>query len=201
MNRNTFFSRPRFATSLRPGRPLHPLWIIGLLLVCLAGPFAAAQVTATLAGTITDQSGAAISAATVTAKNVDTGLSRSAPTDPEGHYRLFPLAVGEYELRVAKDGFAEGIRTGIRLVVGQEATADLRLRIGQVTEQVKVTGDVPVVTLTTQDISGLVSEREVKDLSLNGRSFDLLVTLNPGVLNFTWEKTGGIGVSNFHYRE
>jgi hypothetical protein len=97
---------------------------------------------------------------------------------------------------VTKEGFAEGIRSGIRLVVGQDATVDLGLRVGQVSEQVKVTEDAPVVSLTTQDISGLVGERQVKDLPLNGRSYDLLLTLNPGIVNFTWEKTGGIGVSN-----
>ena len=57
-------------------------------------------------------------------------------------------------------------------------------------------GDAPIVNATTQDISGLVGEQEVKELPLNGRSYDLLLTLNPGIVNFTWEKTGGIGVSN-----
>jgi hypothetical protein len=106
------------------------------------------------------------------------------------------LPVGLYELTVTKQGFAEGIRSGIRLAVGQDASADLSLKVGQVSEQVKVTEDAPVVNLTTQDISGLVGERQVKDLPLNGRSYDLLVTLNPGIVNFTSEKTGGIGVSN-----
>ena len=64
------------------------------------------------------------------------------------------------------------------------------------TEQVKVDADAPIVNTTTQDISGLVGEKEVKELPLNGRSYDLLLTINPGVVNFTWEKTGGIGVSN-----
>ncbi|HET6178836.1 MAG TPA: carboxypeptidase-like regulatory domain-containing protein [Candidatus Sulfotelmatobacter sp.] len=167
-----------------------------LLVICVGASSAWAQVSASLSGTVTDPSGAAISAATVTATNVDTALSRQAQTDQTGGYRLWALPVGQYELRVQKDGLAQGIRTGIRLVVGQDARVDLSLRIGQVSEQVKVTGDVPVVNLTTQDISGLVGERQVKDLPLNGRSYDLLVTLNPGVLNFTSEKTGGTGVSN-----
>jgi TonB-dependent Receptor Plug Domain len=81
-------------------------------------------------------------------------------------------------------------------VVGQDATADMSLKVGQVTEQVKVESDVPVVSTTTQDISGLVGEKEIKALPLNGRSYDLLMTLNPGIVNFTWEKTGGLGVSN-----
>ena len=172
------------------------LWISALLFSCLCVPFSAAQVSASLSGQITDPSGAAVSAASVTAKNLDTGISRTVPTDQSGRFRFFALPVGPYEVRVTKEGFAEGIRLGIRLVVGQDAAVDVSLRVGQVTEQVRVTGDVPVVNLTTQDISGLVGERQVKDLPLNGRSYDLLLTLNPGIVNFTWEKTGGIGVSN-----
>ena len=95
-----------------------------------------------------------------------------------------------------KAGFAEAVRTGIRLVVGQDARVDLTLLVGAMSEEMKVTGDAAIVTVTTQDISGLVGEQQVKDLPLNGRSYDLLLTLNPGILNFTAEKTGGIGVSN-----
>jgi hypothetical protein len=159
-------------------------------------PLASAQVSASLSGVVTDPSGAVLSGAAVTASNVDTGFSRTALTDQAGRYQLFALPVGQYELRAKKDGFAEGIRTGIRLVVGQAADADLNLRVGSVTEELKVTGDAAMVNVTTQDVSGLVDERQVKDLPLNGRSYDLLLTLNPGIVNFTSEKTGGIGVSN-----
>ena len=69
-------------------------------------------------------------------------------------------------------------------MVGQDARVDLTLRLGLVSEEVKVTGDAPLVSVTTQDISGLVGERQVKDLPLNGRSYDLLLTLNPGDRQF-----------------
>ncbi len=153
------------------------------------------QVSATLTGAVRDQSGAVAPAATVTVTNLDTGLARSVMTDQAGHYELLALPLGHYEVRARKENFAEAIRTGIRLVVGQEASIDLSLR-GRVTEKVQVTGDAPLVSVTTQDISGLVGEQQVKDLPLNGRSYDLLLTLNPGIVNFTGEKTGGIGVSN-----
>ncbi|MBV9480438.1 MAG: carboxypeptidase regulatory-like domain-containing protein, partial [Acidobacteria bacterium] len=154
------------------------------------------QVSANLSGVISDPSGAAVSGASVEVKSLDTGVPRISDTDADGRYRFFALPVGLYEVRVTKQGFAAGIRSGIRLAVGQDATADLRIRLGRVSEQVKVREDVPVVNLTTQDISGLVAEKQIKDLPLNGRSYDLLLTLNPGTVNFTWEKTGGIGVSN-----
>jgi hypothetical protein len=184
------------ALSVFGGTWVFNLSILTFVLSCLYVPLSVAQVSASLSGLITDSSGAAVSAASVTANNLDTGISRTAPTDQSGRYRFFALPVGPYEVRVTKEGFAEGIRSGIRLVVGQDATVDLSLRVGQVSEQVKVTEDAPVVSLTTKDISGLVGERQVKDLPLNGRSYDLLLTLNPGIVNFTGEKTGGIGVSN-----
>src|SRR5215467_12585520 len=187
--------RPKLCTSSVLGKILFSL-VWSALFCCLSVCFSVAQVSARLSGAITDPSGAAVSGAAVTEKSLDTGISRTASTDSSGRYTFFALPVGLYEVRVTKDGFAEGIRSGIRLAVGQDASADLTLRVGKVSEQVKVMEDAPVVSLTTQDISGLVGEREVKDLPLNGRSYDLLMTLNPGVVNFTWEKTGGIGVSN-----
>lgn len=178
------------------GHSICCLRILMLLSFCQCVQFSVAQVSASLSGLVTDSSGARLPAASVTARNLDTGISHTSPTDQSGRYRFFALLVGPYEVRVSKEGFAQGIRSGIRLVVGQDATVDLGLRVGQVSEQVKVTEDAPVVNLTTQDISGLVGERQVKDLPLNGRSYDLLLTLNPGIVNFTLEKTGGIGVSN-----
>ena len=155
-----------------------------------------AQVLAAISGRVTDPSGAAVSGATITAKNLETEAVRTANTDDAGRYLVLSLAVGEYEMRITKQGFQEGVRSGIHLAVGQEASVDMALRLGQVTGQVKVNADAPIVSTTPADISGLVGEQQVKDLPLNGRSYDELMTLNPGVVNFTWEKTGGIGVSN-----
>src|ERR1700694_2698191 len=84
------------------------LSILALLLSCLCVPFSAAQVSASLSGLITDPSGAAVSAASVTAKNFDTETSRIVPTDQTGRYRFFALPVGPYEVWVTKEGFAAG---------------------------------------------------------------------------------------------
>ena len=168
--------------------------VISLWWLCSVS--AGAQVSATLSGRVTDSTGAAVPAATVTANDLDTGVSRTGVTSQVGLYELVALPVGRYEVRATKQGFAERIRTGVVLVVGQDATADLVLQVGGVKEQVTVTEDTPVVNVSTQDISGLVSEKQVKELPLNGRSYDLLLTLNPGIVNFTSQKTGGIGVSN-----
>jgi Carboxypeptidase regulatory-like domain len=166
-----------------------------LLLLCCLQP-ARAQVSASLKGVVTDPSGAPVPAATVTANNTETGAVRSVTTDDAGRYQIVWLAVGQYELSATKNGFQEALRGGIRLVVGQEAKVDLTLQVLAVKAEVRVTEDAPFVSATTKDISGLVGEQQVKDLPLNGRSYDLLLPLNPGVVNFTWMKTGGTGISN-----
>jgi hypothetical protein len=165
------------------------------ILLFLAAP-AAAQVSASLSGTVTDQSGGLVSAAAVTVKNAATGMVRATVTGPRGHYQFFSLPVGEYEVRGAKPGFTDEVHTGVELAVGQSATVDITLQVGESSQEVTVKGDAAMVSVNTAGISGLVGERQIKDLPLNGRSYDELLTLNPGVVNFTWEKTGGIGVSN-----
>ena len=132
----------------------------------------------------------------VSAKDIETETVRSAMTDGAGHYELSALEVGGYEVTVSKDGFQTLVQSGITLVVGQQAEVDFALKVGAVTEHVTVTANTPIVSTATADISGLVGEQQVKNLPLNGRSYDLLMLLDPGVVNFTWEKTGGTGVSN-----
>jgi hypothetical protein len=170
--------------------------LVLFLFVFLLTPLAVAQVSATLSGTVMDQSRATVAGASVTVKNVETGVARATATGDAGRYQVFSLSIGEYEVLASKQGFAVERRTGIHLVVGEEAQVDLTLRLGEINQHVTVNDDAPLVSVTTTDISGLVGEQQVKDLPLNGRSYDLLLPLNPGVVNFTWEKTGGTGISN-----
>ncbi len=168
----------------------------GVLILLIVAWELPAQVSATLSGTVTDASGAVVAGAGIRATNTDTGATRETATDDTGHYQLFSLALGEYEVRARKSGFTEEVRKGVRLVVGQQASIDMKLQVGEPTQQVTVIGDAPLVGVNTADISGVVRQEQLKDLPLNGRSYDLLLTLNPGIVNFTWEKTGGVGVSN-----
>jgi hypothetical protein len=167
-----------------------------LFLLLATVPTARAQVSASIKGTVTDPAGAPIPSADVKAKNLETGAVRSSLTDDVGRYLVLSLPVGEYEIRVAKTGFQDAIRSGIHLVVGEDANVDLRLQVGVEISQITVMADAPIVSTTTKDISGLVAEQAVKELPLNGRSYDLLLTLNPGIVNFTSQKVGGTGISN-----
>src|SRR5579875_1043348 len=155
-----------------------------------------AQTSAAVSGTVQDASGAVVQSATITATDLDEDISRITITNAAGRYTLPLLPPGSYEIRVAKQGFEEAVRTGIHLVVGQNASIDFRLEVGQARDQITVSADAPLVSTAAQDVSGLVNERQIVSLPLNGRSYDELLTLNPGVVNFTWEKTGGVGVSN-----
>src|SRR5215475_14334574 len=151
-----------------------------------------AQVNATISGRIEDQTGAAVGGATVTVKSLETGATRIVTTDETGNYRVLSLPVGPQEVRAEKSGFRAAVRTGVNLVVGQEGVVDLKLDIGQVAQEVTVSVDTPLVDATTANVSGLVGERQIKELPLNGRSFDNLITLNPGAINYTYKSPGTV---------
>ncbi len=153
-------------------------------------------VGAALSGTIRDQSGAQLPDVQVSLRNVDTGAERNLTTDSFGRYVAPSIPVGSYRVTASKAGFSTQIRTGITLVVGQSTTIDIALPLGKVQEEVIVAENPPTVALTTQQVSGLVDERQIKELPLNGRSYDQLMTLNPGVVNYTGQRTGGVGTSN-----
>jgi carboxypeptidase family protein len=155
-----------------------------------------AQTSSSIIGTVFDPSGAPAPAVRVSAKNTETEALRSVVTNDAGRYEILSLPVGRYEIKVSKPGFEDLIRTGIDLALGQEAGIDFSLRIGEVSSEISVVADAPIVNATVRDISGLVSEQQVKELPLNGRSYDLLLPLNPGIVNFTSQKTGGTGISN-----
>src|SRR6185503_16274806 len=143
-----------------------------------------AQVTGALSGRVVDATNAAIPGATVTVKSIETGATRSVVTDSTGTYKIVSVPVGPQEVRAEKAGFKSAVRLGIDLAVGQEAVANLQLDVGAVAEEVTVTAETPLVNTTTSAISGLVNERQIKELPLNGRSFDNLMTLNPGIFNY-----------------
>jgi hypothetical protein len=178
-------------------RTIHRLFIVitFLLLASLLIPSAHAQTSASLTGVITDRSGGVIPGVTVKVKNVETAAVRIATTDSAGRYRFLGLSVGEYSFTASFPNFQDYMQDGIFLVVNQEATVNAQLVL-RGTDTIAVNADANIVSTSTVDISGLVGEQAIKNLPLNGRSYDLLLTLNPGIVNFTSQKTGGTGISN-----
>jgi UDP-3-O-[3-hydroxymyristoyl] glucosamine N-acyltransferase len=97
-----------------------------------------------------------------------------------------PCLLGAQEVKAGEAGLQGCVlRTGIDVRIGQEAVVNLRLEVGDLAQQVTVSEQTPVVNTTTASVAGMVGEREVKDLPLNGRSFDNLMTLNPGSINYS----------------
>ena len=168
---------------------------IGIAAVLLGCAFAWGQGEASLEGTVTDATGSAIPGATVTVKSEETSAARNVLTDNAGHYYVSLLSVGKYQLAVEKVGFEREVKAGITLVLSQRASADFVLQVGQMRTSVQVTERPPAIEVSTADVSGLVGERQVKELPLNGRSFDNLLTLNTGIVNVTAQRAGGIGTS------
>jgi len=157
------------------------------LLFCLAMFSIApgmAQVSGGISGRVEDATGGGVGDAVVTVKSLETGAVRSVKTTNEGYFHALDLGLGEQEVRVEKQGFKPVVRNGVRLAVGQEAVVNFKLELGELTQDIVVTAQAPLVNTTTASIAGLVSQQEVKDLPLNGRSFDDLLTLNPGAINY-----------------
>ena len=142
-----------------------------------------------ITGSVKDISGAIVPGAAVSVKNLETGLNRTSETDESGNYRFSALPVGPYEVNAEKAGFKMALRRGITLVVGQEAVVDLALEVGAVEQTVTVTAEAALVNTTLSSTSGLINEQQVKDLPLNGRSFDQLLTLNVGTANYSSNNT------------
>jgi hypothetical protein len=158
--------------------------VLWLLLLTNSATLVSAQTSAAITGRIEDASGLAVAGATVTVKSLETGATRTVTTDETGRYRFPSLRLGPHDVKAEKREFKTAVRTGINLEVGQEAVVNLRLEVGEFVQEVAVSYEAPVVNTTTSEVSGVVGEREVKELPLNGRSFDNLITLNPGAINY-----------------
>jgi len=137
--------------------------------------------TATILGTVSDPSGAAIPGATVQVRNTGTSQSEDVMTDAQGRYRVPELSLGEYEIHVTKQGFSTAVRTGVPLTVGSQTVVDFSLAVGQQQQTVTVEGAVSQVETTSSAVSNLVEQTQMRELPLNGRNFGELILLAPGV--------------------
>src|SRR5216117_4522895 len=170
--------------------------LIGIVgVITLAGGLVFGQnFSATISGFVRDSTGAVIPGTAVTAKHTETGLTRTVQTSEEGSYTMPSLPVGSYEVTAELSGFKQQVRRGITLVVAQEAVVNLTLDVGDLKDQITVTEETSLVNTTLSSVSGLVSQQQVKDLPLNGRSFNDLLLLNTNV-NDNRSNTGARAVS------
>ena len=157
--------------------------VLCLAIVVMSSVTAIGQLTTgSIAGTVTDQSGAAIPGATVTLKNADTGIVRTTLTNETGKYEALSLPAGTYEISASLAGFQTAVRTGIVLALGQNPVVNFALQVGALSESVTVEGQTVDVETTTATVSNLVDEKKVTDLPLNGRDLTQLSFLQPGVI-------------------
>jgi len=133
--------------------------------------------TATILGVVKDSSDALLPGVSVRATEVNTAVSRTVVSDDRGRYRVSDLPVGSYELKAALSGFKEFVQKGITLAISQEATINITLQVGAVSEQVTVVGEAPLVETSNAQVAGLVTSTQVRELPLNGRSFDQLALI------------------------
>src|ERR1019366_1956972 len=152
-----------------------------LLSFCLPAQVSAQVVGATISGTVTDSSGSKMPGVDIVITNVGTGIATTTATKGEGTFGAPNLQPGNYEISATAKGFSTLLRKGITLTVGQELILNLSLQVGSVNEQVIVTAEAPTVNLANATISGVIEQKTVAELPLNGRSWTDLAILQPGV--------------------
>ena len=177
----------------RPGHSLHvsfsfrsAIRILGASVAILLISFSAfSQGNAgRILGGVTDQSGGAVVGATVNIVDTQRNLTRTVTTDTAGEYNVPNLLPSTYTVRAAFQGFKTAERSGVVLEVNQDLRVDLTMQPGEQTEKVTVTGELPLVETTNAELGGTIQNVVINDLPLNGRNFENLLTLRPGVTIF-----------------
>jgi outer membrane receptor protein involved in Fe transport len=158
-------------------------------LICAVILFAsnggAQQITGSIRGAVLDPSGAVVEGAVVSAKQLETGLTRTTTTDHQGDYVLVELPVGHYRLEVTAKSFEKYVQEGISLDVNETATVPVHLVVGLASQQVQVQADAELIQTSVSSLGQTVMEREILDLPLDGRNFAQLGVLQPGVVPLT----------------
>jgi hypothetical protein len=184
--------------SVRANGRVATLVLAASLLFVATGRATAQVKTATISGTVTDSAGAVVVGATVEVKNAGNGITQTAVTDSQGRYRLPDLPVGTYEVQASASGFETVLHKDITLTVGSQPVVDFSLPVGTTSETVTVVSQVSLVETQTAAVSSLVTQTQIRDLPLNGRNFEQLLTLGPGVQTVPQSPAGGGGSATFY---
>ena len=136
----------------------------------------------TILGTVSDTTGAVVPGASITIRNVDTGLLRTTESQADGSYRVPELPIGTYDVTVEKPDFQTSVTNVVKVDVAAERRIDSALKPGAVKEQITVSGEeLPEIETTSDTLGGTLTQESVKDLPINGRDYTKLIYLNPGV--------------------
>src|SRR5262249_29321410 len=166
-------------------------------LFCAAVLFGQAQ-NGTVVGTVTDEAGSVIPNASVHIVNEGTQFTRTVATNDSGQYVATSFPTGRITLRVEQPGFQRLVRSGVELTAADTLTVDLRLVIGSVQETVQVTGEAPLLQSATAAVSTLITNQQIQDTPLNGRSFIQLLQLSSGAVPTTPGMPTSIGGRNMN---
>src|ERR1700726_2210128 len=166
-----------------PSNGIRTLSILCLVLA-VAVPLISQTTTGRILGTVRDQSGAALPAATVTVTDVQRGITRTVTTDDSGEYVVPNLTPGIYTVRAESRGFKTVERPNIQVEVATDLSVDVSLPTGDVKETVIVNEEVPLLDTTSSTLGGTLSNKEINDLPLNGRNYENLLQLRPGVVRY-----------------
>ncbi len=167
----------------RANRPFR-LPFVAFTLLALSVSALAQSTAGRILGTLTDPSGAAVPGATVLVTDVERGTSRTSTTDESGSYAFPDLPPGTYKLHVQAKGFRGVDRPNVRIEVASDVRADFALQPGNVTETLTITEEVPLINTTSATLGGTLSNKEINDLPLNGRNYENLLQLRPGVMRY-----------------
>lgn len=178
---------------------LQGLAAASLAAVALLAPAVVeAQTTnAAIVGDVTDETGALVPGASVTVTNANTGVQRSIATNERGAYRAYPLQPGSYDIAASSEGFKTRVRTGVVVEVAATVKIDLSLELGQVTETVEVTGQIPVLQTQDASVGGTVTTTEIERIPVNGRNYTRLILMMPGTSGMTYSQSRGTQSGTF----
>jgi hypothetical protein len=155
--------------------------LTGLLVAVCAAPALAQFDTATVVGTVKDNTGGVVPGATVTLTNLDTGVATVRVTEANGNFEFMTVRIGRYKVAAELQGFATAVADHVQVTVGSRQRVDLQLKPGQLTETVEVSGAAKVLETDSSQRGQLITGKQAVELPLNGREYSTLALLSPGV--------------------
>ena len=175
------------STAMSAGHETTPatrIVLLALALSLMSLPALAQSTAGRVLGRVTDQSGASVAGATVVVTDTQRGTSRTLATDTSGDYVAADLIPGDYKIHIQAKGFKSVERPNITIEVATDVRVDFSLQPGNVSEIVTVTEEVPLLNTTSATLGGTLSNKEINDLPLNGRNYENLLQLRPGVVRY-----------------